>query len=127
MTGEQHAKPEASAASAALQKAHQQYVASGGKPMTNDHPESNPQFDHFKYYLMGDTVPVRFSAAKDGGFFDAERPGEQKGSLVRDISLIFKRDKPFSEFEEIGKAEFDQRLRDYVRRAPVIDSKGQGR
>lgn len=109
---------------AALESARQQYIASGGKPMQPDEPK-DPNFSHYEYHLLVDTIPVRFMIDHEGRKYGAHRPGDKPGTLKPDVSLLSKFDREAIDFTEIGKAEFEQRLRDYVRRPPVKDSQAR--
>ena len=126
MGNNNHAKSEAASDQEALKKAHQQYVASGGKPMPNlDDLKPNERLHHCEYYLLADSIPVVFLVSHEGNRYGARRPGDTPGSLKPDVSLISKFEKDPIDFTPIGEEEFKQRLRDYVRRPPVIDSKGR--
>jgi hypothetical protein len=117
-------KPEDKPVPEGIRKAHEKFLASGGKTMQKEEA-TDPHFNRYEYHLLVDSIPVRFMIDHEGRKYGAHRPGDKPGTLKPDVSLLSKFDREAIDFTEIGKAEFEQRLRDYVRRPPVIDSKGR--
>ena len=78
------------------------------------------RFGHYRYYLLVETIPVRFSVDKQGGYYGAEWPGDTSGSLEPNPTLLSKYHRDTDEFTTIDEEEFNQRVRDYTPRGPVV-------
>jgi hypothetical protein len=119
-------KPEDKPVPEGIRKAHEKFLASGGKTMTTEPAKPDPNFSHYQHYLLVDTIPVRFLIDHQGRRYGAEGPGEKQGTLMPNVRLLSQFDNNEIDFTPIGEEAFKQRLRDYVRRPPVVDS-GKGR
>lgn len=62
----------------------------------------------YKYYLLGDTVPIRVSFNDKGHEMGAQVPNKAKGELVYDGTYLSRIENSY-EVEEITAEDFDRR------------------
>lgn len=111
---------------AVLESAHRQYVAAGGKPVTNEQPEADPRFpvagtthhdkDHgeftYKYYIFENFMPLRVSVTQDGGLFHIEIPDKEAGKFVTAMRYLSKFSDNYADLEEVDANRFQKFISD---------------
>ena len=71
----------------------------------------------YKYYLLGDTVPVRVAFNDKGWKMGAEVPDRQRGELAQKATYLSRLERSF-EVEEITKEQFNQYCEEILRSEP---------
>ena len=72
----------------------------------------------YKYYLLGDSVPVRVAFDEDGLEMGAETPDRDSGQLIIKHTLL-SRIAISPEVEEISRDAFDQLCEQFIKKTAV--------
>ena len=62
---------------------------------------------YYKYFLLGDTVPIRVSFNEKGWKFDAEIPDPENGGLIHRVTYLSRIEQSF-EVDELTREQFEE-------------------